>query len=119
MIQKSIDNLKRRPKDERTAVAGGISVAVAAVLFIVWVVYFFHKIQSGAVAPSLTGGNDFSNQALQQAQSALQQEGSATNDQLMQLRQQINSQQQGPVQQQVMQINQAGNDQFGLPTTGY
>jgi uncharacterized protein HemX len=118
VIQKSIDTLKQRPKDERTAVAGGISIAVAAVLFIAWVIYFFHNIQSGAMTPTLNGGNQFSDQSMQQAQQQLQQESVTANQELMQLRDQIQSQQQGPVQQTTVQQNSSGTDMFGLPNSG-
>lgn len=118
VIQKSIDNLKQKPKEDRTAVASSISIAVAAILFIAWAIYFFHKIQSGAVSPTLDGSNQFSQQAMQDAQAAFQQQSSSANRDLMQLRDQINSQQQGPVQQTVVQQNSTGSNQFGTPTTG-
>lgn len=114
-LQKSIDNLKQKPKDERTAVASGISIVVGAVLFIAWVIYFFQKIQSGAVAPTLQAGNDFSQQSMQQAQAALQQEGASSLQDLVQLREQINSQQQGPVQQTTMQ--QVNASSFGAQSS--
>lgn len=118
-LQKSIDNLKQRPKDERTAVASGIAIAVAAILFIGWLIYFIHKIQSGAITPSFdsSGADAFNPQSAQDAQAALQAEQNASNQDLLQLRDQIQSQQQGSVQQTSVQQNQSGTDQFGLPNS--
>ena len=41
--QKTLDKLKDKPKDERAVVAGGISIFVVAVIFIIWVIFFFNR----------------------------------------------------------------------------
>ena len=48
VIQKAIDNLKDKPKDDRKAVAGGIAIAVVVILFFGWAFIFFKNIQRGA-----------------------------------------------------------------------
>lgn len=46
-MKQALDNLKERPKDEKTAVAGGVAVVIMIVLFIGWGFYFFKKIAAG------------------------------------------------------------------------
>jgi len=49
VLQKAVDSMKERPKDERKAVAGGIAVAVVATLLVAWILLFFKNLQhSGA-----------------------------------------------------------------------
>ena len=64
-VQKTIDNLKDGPKEDKVAVAGGIAVAVVVVLFAAWAIFFFRGIASTV------------NQAPQQAT----QDTSSTSDQ--------------------------------------
>lgn len=45
VVQKAIDNLKERPKDERTTVAGGVAIAVVIALLVGWGFLFLRKIQ--------------------------------------------------------------------------
>jgi len=47
VLQKTVDNLKARSKDERKVIAGGVAIAVIAVLFLGWAFLFLKKIQSG------------------------------------------------------------------------
>lgn len=47
VVQKTIDNLKERPKEERTTVAAGIAVVVVIVLMFGWGFWFIKKIQRG------------------------------------------------------------------------
>jgi len=47
VVQRTINSLRDRPKDERVAVAGGIAIAVVTVLLVGWVVFFLHGIGSG------------------------------------------------------------------------
>ena len=51
----AIDNLKTKPKDEKTAVAGGVASLVVILLLVGWVIYFFNKIRSGAQEVNLDG----------------------------------------------------------------
>lgn len=49
VLQKAVDNLKDKPKDDRKAVAGGIAVAVVAVLFFGWAFLFLKKLQNTSI----------------------------------------------------------------------
>ena len=49
VLQRTIENLRERPKDERRAVALGISIAVMVVLFIGWAGFFFNEVNVGQV----------------------------------------------------------------------
>ncbi|MDO8482120.1 MAG: hypothetical protein Q7S75_03500 [bacterium] len=65
VLQKAVDNLKIRPKDERKAVAGSIAMLIVAILFVGWVVIFFKRIQSNSqqvesIGNSLKGKFDLS-----------------------------------------------------------
>ncbi|MBI2610786.1 hypothetical protein HYW60_02530 [Candidatus Kaiserbacteria bacterium] len=56
VIQKAVDNLKDKPKDEKKAIAGGIAIAVVLILLIGWTLLFFKKIQRGEQLQQLGGG---------------------------------------------------------------
>ena len=73
--QKTLDKLKDKPKDERAVVAGGISIFVVAVIFIIWVIFFFKQIQSGTGNPTLNSGaqGDFMSDSVKSAGQQLQQ----------------------------------------------
>ena len=46
MLQRTIDNLKERPKEERVAFAGSVAIGAIVILFLGWVLFFvtsFHK----------------------------------------------------------------------------
>ncbi len=47
VVQKSINNLKERPKDEKTAVATGGAVLVVAILLFGWGLWFVQNIKKG------------------------------------------------------------------------
>ena len=53
MIQRHIERIKERPRDERIAIAGTIAIGVMFALFIGWAIFFFGTI-GGAAAPSET-----------------------------------------------------------------
>ena len=72
--QNAVSNLKDRPKDERKVVAGGIAIAVIAVLFFGWVILFLKKIQTGGQQLEFSSGaqDEFLSDAVRQAQIDLQ-----------------------------------------------
>ncbi len=47
VVQKSINNLKERPKDEKTAVATGGAAVVVLILLIGWGFWFAHNLKKG------------------------------------------------------------------------
>ena len=65
-MQRTIENLRERPRHERQAVAFWISTAVVSVLFVVWGIFFLRSL----TVPDLQPVNDAYNQAVQQIGSA-------------------------------------------------
>jgi len=55
-----LDNLRDKPKDQKTAIAGGIAFAVVAILLIAWAIWFLRKIANENSAAELQSGPDFS-----------------------------------------------------------
>ena len=55
---KRLDALREKPKDEKTAIASGVAIAVVALLLIGWAIWFLHKITSEK--PPVEQGPDFS-----------------------------------------------------------
>lgn len=52
VVQKTLDNLKDRPHDEKKAVASGIAISVIVILLIGWGFLFIKRVQNTPV-PSL------------------------------------------------------------------
>ncbi len=121
VVQKAIDNLKDRPKDERKVVAGGIAITVVVVLLIAWTILFFKRIQSGSQNLNLDSGAqaEFNPTATMQAQEAIKQSSGQAPDDLYNLRNDAAAQQlQGQQQTQVQPSSGGATDQFGQPS-GY
>ncbi len=121
VVQKTIGNLKDRPKDERKVVAGGIAIFVISVLLIAWAILFFRRIQSGQLQVNLDSGaqNEFNPTATQQAQQQINQSNGQTPEDLYNIRNDAAAQQAGGQQQlQIQQVGQ-GTDQFGNKTSTY
>lgn len=115
VIQKAIDNLKEKPKDERKAVAGGVAIAVVALLFIGWAFVFFKNIQRGGQLGELGGGaqDEFNFSSVREAQQELMQ-GLSGIDELKTVREQSAEQYQPAAQEN---YQESATDQFGLPNT--
>jgi hypothetical protein len=64
VLQRTIDNLRERPKHERQAVAFWIAIAVVLVLVVAWGIFFFRSVGSTNLQPV----SDTYNQAVQQVQ---------------------------------------------------
>jgi len=64
VLQRTIENLRDRPKHERRAVAFWIAIAVIVVLFVAWGIFFVSTLNSNTLQPV----NDAYNQAVQQVQ---------------------------------------------------
>ena len=60
-MKAAIDNLKQKPKEQKTAVAGSVAMAVVALLLIGWGFFFLKKL-TGAAQSTDAGANqiDFS-----------------------------------------------------------
>ena len=120
--QKTLDKLKDKPKDERAVVAGGISIFVVAVIFIIWVIFFFKQIQSGTVNPTLNSGaqGDFMSDSVKSAGQQLQQiYGQSNSDDLTNLRDSAAERQVGATGQVQVQPQGGGVDQFGNSKSGF
>ncbi len=111
VVQKTIDNLKDKPKDERKALAGGIAFAVVILLFFAWAFFFFKKIQRGAQLREFGGGaqEEVNFSAVREAQQKLL-EGVSDTDELRTLRDQAAERQ---MDQSVREEYQGSGDAFG------
>jgi len=122
VVQKTIDSLKGRPKDERKAVAGGIAVFVIIVLLLAWGILFFKRIQSGAQRIQLDFGaqNEFNFSGVRAAQEEIaEQNASGFIEDLTRLRDDAAGKAlQGQQQTQIQQYSGA-TDAFGNPASGY
>jgi hypothetical protein len=49
VLQKTVENLKARPRSERRAIARVTALAVVALLFIGWVILFFNNIRENGI----------------------------------------------------------------------
>ncbi|HVU75512.1 MAG TPA: hypothetical protein VHD38_01580 [Candidatus Paceibacterota bacterium] len=121
VIQKTVDNLKDRPKDERKAVAGGIAITVIVILLIGWAVLFLRNIQNGSQAVNLDFGaqSEFNPSSVTQAQEQIHtQSQNGSTDDLTRIRDDAAaSQVQNSQQLQVQQTQGQGTDGFGNPTS--
>ena len=102
VVENAVSNLKGRPKDERTAVAGGIAITVVVILLFAWGIYFIKKIQSGAASVNLDQGaqGEFNFSTVRDAQEQLQKTFQDSNAELEAIRAQAGSSNTG-VQQNV------------------
>lgn len=89
VVQRTVDNLKQRPDDEKKAVAGGIAVLVVAVLFAGWAFFFFRSVKNGSIQVDLSSGTqqEFNFSSTVEAQKALEAQYGDKTSELMQLRQ--------------------------------
>lgn len=120
VVQKTIDNLKQGPKEDKVAVASGIAITVVVVLLVVWAFFFFRSIQKGSQQLNLTGGaqDEFNFSSVKQAQEQLKQQFSNSTEDFQQIRDAAVSQQMQFQQQTGVQETQgSGSDQFGTPGT--
>lgn len=72
VIQKTVDSLKDKPKDEKKAIAGGIAILVVAVLIVAWGFFFLKKVQRGAQLQQIGGAPDeFMSSSMREARNEL------------------------------------------------
>ena len=90
VVQRTLDNLKDKPHEEKKVVAGGIAIAVVAVLLIGWAFIFLRNIQRGNQIPSLQDSavpeDQLNSQFIKQTQDQLNQYYQSSQDQLRALR---------------------------------
>lgn len=93
--------LKGRPTDEKTAVAGGIAVAVVIILFIGWAILFFKKVQHGVVTPSFDSNiqDQFNFESVRKAQEQLSEGYKAVTDEFRTIREQSGAALEMPLQE--------------------
>ena len=114
VVQKTFNNLKEGPKEDKVAVASGIAVSVVVVLLAAWAIYFLHSIQRGSQQLNLTGaGSQFAPSSVTDAQRQLQQEFGSSTQEFQDIQ---NQSQNGNAQMQTQQMQVQGDDgtgQFG------
>ncbi len=122
VVQKTINNLKEGPKEDKVAVAGGIAISIVAVLLVAWAIFFFRNIAKGNQQLNLSGGaqDQFNFSSVKEAQQQLQQQYSSSTEEYQQLPNDAVSQQMQFQQQTGVQETQGGGtDQFGTQNTTY
>jgi len=121
VVQKTINSLKERPKDDRKAVAGGIAIFVIVVLLGAWAFVFLKRIQSGAQQVNLDSGAqaDFNPSNVTAAQQAIEQQDQSNSDlqELYQIRNNSASDQMQIQQGAVVQQTGNSTDGFGNPNS--
>ncbi len=113
VVQKTINNLKEGPKEDKVAVASGVAVSVVVVLLAGWAIYFFHNLSKDSQNINLSAGaqDQFNFTSVQEAQRQLQQglNAPSQNDPS------AGAQGNGQMQTQQMQIQGTEGSQFGAP----
>ena len=89
VVQKTLDNLKDKPHDEKKAVASGIAIGVVIILLVGWGFLFLRKIQRGTV-PTLEGSavptDQIDTSFIKQTQQEINQMYQSSSDQLKEIR---------------------------------
>lgn len=122
VVQKTINNLKKGPKEDKVVVAGGIAISVVVILLVAWAIFFLRSVQRNSQQLNLSGGaqDQFNFSSVREAQQQLQQGYNNSNSDLLDARAAAASGQSGAVQQTEPQQTQgSGTDQFGAPGTTY
>ncbi len=118
VVQKTIDNLKDRPHDERKAVAGGVAIFVVVVLLIGWGIMFVRKISNGTQEVNFDSGaqEEFNFAPVNEAQKAIEGMQGYSPEDLSRIRDEAAERQlQG--QQQAPAGSNEGTDAFQPPPT--
>lgn len=117
VIQKAVDNLKDKSKEEKTVVASGIAIGVVVILLAAWGFMFVKKMQKGTEL-DLSGNrpSEFDFESVKQAQQQLKQDFQQSAEELRAIRDSAVSNQ---IQTQVQtgSEEESGN-QFGEPENG-
>lgn len=115
VLQKTVDNLKDRSKDERQVVAGGVAVTVVVILLVGWAVLFLKRVQSGSQQLNLDSGaqEEFNFSATREARQAIENYDSQSAEDLYRLRDDAAANQLRGEQQIYLQEIGGGSSQFG------
>lgn len=73
-----LDDIRARPKEEKTAIAASIALGVVAILFIGWLVYVFQSIRNAPAPDFGAAANQLDTDQLQQVQQQVAQEYGST-----------------------------------------
>ncbi len=114
VVQKTFNNLKDGPKEDKVAVASGIAISVVVVLLGAWAIYFFHNIQRGAQQVNLSGaGDQFLPSATTDAQKQLEQQFGNPSQDYQTIQSESAQGANGQMQTQQMQVQGGETNQFG------
>ena len=118
-VQKTLDNLKDKPHDEKKAVASGIAIGVVIILLVGWGFLFLRKIQRGTV-PTLQGSavpqDQIDASFIQQTQQQINQYYQSSQDQLKNIRDSSAQNQVGASGQNAQSVDVSGQEGgFGAP----
>lgn len=114
VIQKAVDNLKDKSKDEKTVVASGIAVGVVVILLAAWGFMFVKKMQKGTQL-DLRGSrpSEFDFESVREAQQQLTQDFQQGAEELRAIRDSaVSNQIQTDIQTGEEEV---GGSQFGEP----
>jgi hypothetical protein len=79
VLQRTLNNLRERPKEERTAIAAWIAIGVVALLFAGWLIFFFNSIRTSPAPDLQQIGSSLDQNGLSQADQQFEQAyGSST-----------------------------------------
>ncbi len=121
MVQKTLNNLKEGPKEDKVVVASGVALTVVLVLLIAWTIFFLRGIRNNSEQLNVGGGAgaDFYSSAVKDAQAQLQGQLTDT-DELNDIRARAASGDAGAQLQAVEQETaENGADQFGASGSMY
>ncbi|OGG60821.1 hypothetical protein A2765_01795 [Candidatus Kaiserbacteria bacterium RIFCSPHIGHO2_01_FULL_56_24] len=125
VVQKTLNDLKDRPHDEKKAVAGGIAIAVVMILLIGWGFLFLRKIKQGSINTTLENGavptDQFNMNLIKDAAQQLSQ-GYDNSQDLRDIRDtaaENNAAADTGYSQQTNSTSQQETNQFGTPGSGF
>ena len=115
VVQKTIDNLKNGPKEDKVAVASGVAVTVVVVLLVCWAIFFFRGLRNNKNINFSGAQDQFNFQNVKDAQQQIQQQLTSSSQSDMQAVHDESAGGQLQIQQQSVQqqMQGSGSDQFG------
>lgn len=119
VIQKTVNNLKEGPKEDKVAVASGIAITVVVVLLIGWAFFFIRNVARNSQNLQIGGGaqDAFNFKNVTEAQQQIQKSLSNPSPDIQSS--QSDSSGSGQTKPVQMQLQGQQTDQFGTPGSGY